>query len=144
MKSMIALENILIDQQAASWQEAIRIAAQPLMNAGSITQAYVEQMIQSVEKLGPYIVLMPGFALAHAAPGETVKKNDISLATFKAPVDFKSENGDVSVVMCLACTDKSSHVERLQSIAGILMEHEIIAKITACQNREAVYALFQG
>ena len=34
----------------------------------------MEKMIQSVKELGPYIVIMPGFALAHAAPCEDVGK----------------------------------------------------------------------
>ena len=109
----------------------------------SITEEYIHQMIESVDKLGPYIVLMPGFALAHASPGNFVLHTDISIATFREPIDFHSENGPVSVVMCLACTDRTSHIEQLQVIAEKLMESSSIDKIAACKNKEELFSLFR-
>ena len=143
MSANISLNNILIGQTAATWQEAIQTAAAPLVTNKSITEEYIHQMIESVDKLGPYIVLMPGFALAHASPGSSVLHTDISIATFKEPIDFFSENGPVSVVMCLACTDRTSHIKQLQGIAEKLMESNSIDKIEACKNKEELYSLFQ-
>ena len=100
-------------------------------------------MISSVETLGPYIVIMPQFALAHAAPCEYVKKSDISIATFKNDIEFHCDNDPVRIVMCLACTDKTSHIEMLQSVATILMDEEIVAKMVACTSKEELYSLFQ-
>ena len=143
MSANISLNNILIGQTAATWQEAIQTAAAPLVTNKSITEEYIHQMIESVDKLGPYIVLMPGFALAHASPGSSVLHTDISISTFKEPIDFHSENGPVSVVMCLACTDRTSHIKQLQGIAEKLMESNSIDKIEACKNKEELYSLFQ-
>ncbi|OUN24634.1 PTS sugar transporter subunit IIA [Pseudoflavonifractor sp. An85] len=143
MSANISLDHILIGQTASTWEEAIRTAATPLVDSHSITPEYVRQMIQSVETYGPYIVLMPGFALAHASPGSDVLHSDISIATFQPPVDFHSENGPVSVVMCLACTDRTSHIDRLQSIASTLMDADSIRRIAACKNKEELYSLFQ-
>ena len=42
---------------------------------------------------------------------------DISVAVFDSPIFFNSDNDPVYVVMCLACKDKASHLERLQHIA---------------------------
>ena len=121
MSANISLNNILIGQTAATWQEAIQTAAAPLVTNKSITEEYIHQMIESVDKLGPYI----------------------SIATFKEPIDFHSENGPVSVVMCLACTDRTSHIKQLQGIAEKLMESNSIDKIEACKNKEELYSLFQ-
>ncbi len=143
MSASIPLNNILIGQTASNWQDAIRIAAGPLMENNSITEDYITQMIDSVKSFGPYIVLMPGFALAHASPGSAVLHTDISIATFHEPVDFHSENGLVSVVMCLACTDHTSHIQQLQNIAEKLMESSTLDKITACKTREELHSLFQ-
>ena len=100
-------------------------------------------MINSVETLGPYIVIMPQFALAHAAPCEYVKKSDVSIATFKNDIEFHCDNDPVRIVMCLACTDKTSHIEMLQSIATTLMDEGIVAKMIACTSEEELYSLFQ-
>ena len=45
--------------------------------------------------------------------------------------------------MCLACTDKTSHIEMLQSVATTLMDEGIVAKMVACKSEEELYSLFQ-
>lgn len=131
MKSMLDKNHVRIHVKAADWEDAIRQAGDVLLREGSIQPAYIDNMIQSVKNLGPYIVIMPKLALAHSAPCDAVQKSDIALITLDEPVDFGSSNGPVSVVLCLACTDSSSHIERLSQIAGLLMEENTMIKIQA-------------
>lgn len=141
MSESIRLENIKVNQQASDWEDAIRVAGSCLVECGSITSQYIDNMIESVHNLGPYIVIMPHFALAHAAPCDAVKQSDMSIVTFKEGIDFHTENDPVKVVMCLACTDKQSHIERLQGIAMKLMSDDIVEKMCACENANDLYAL---
>lgn len=143
MSTGIELEKIQIDLEAKDWKDAIRLAAKPLIDQKSIDSQYVENMVESVENLGPYIVIMPQFALAHAAPCEHVKKTDVSIATFKNDILFHCDHDPVRIVMCLACTDKTSHIEMLQHIATTLMDEDIVKKMIACKNREDLFSLFQ-
>jgi PTS system ascorbate-specific IIA component len=52
-----------------------------LENSGSVNQTYVDNMVKLVETMGPYIVIMPGVALAHARPNGDVSSNQIALVT---------------------------------------------------------------
>lgn len=74
MSFLLDDNHVKVHVPAADWEEAIRAAGQVLVNAGSITDQYILNMIQAVKELGPYIVLMPGLALAHAAPCDAVKR----------------------------------------------------------------------
>ena len=139
MNELIKLDNIKIDVEALDWKDAIRKAGQLLENNGSIKKAYIENMIKSVEELGPYIVLMPGFALGHAAPSSDVLANDLSLITLKNPVNFGSDNDPVSIVMCLACTDNKSHMENIQRVALKLMQENAVEDILACRTEKELY-----
>lgn len=139
MEEIIRLENIEIDIEATDWQDAIRKAGSLLEKAGSIKNAYIENMIESVKTLGPYIVLMPGFALGHSEPCPEVIKSDLSLITLKNPVDFGSINDPVKVVMCLACTDKQSHMEGIQKVAMKLMQDNAIENMLSCGSKEELY-----
>ena len=141
MEEVIHFHHILINQHADSWEDAIRQAAAPLIKSEAIKEAYVDSMINSVKTLGPYIVIMPHFALAHAAPSDAVKRSEISIATFVEDVIFHSDNDPVKVVMCLACKDKTSHMKQLSLIAEKLMKEEIIEQICACQSVPALYEL---
>ena len=143
MSTGIQLENIQVGQRAENWMEAIKIAAQPLIKRGSITEQYVHNMIKSVVDLGPYIVIMPYFALAHAAPCDDVKQSYVSIATFQNDILFHCDHDPVRIVMCLACVDKTSHIEKLQGIAETLMDQNIVERMMACQDEEELYSLFQ-
>lgn len=139
MEELIRLENIEVEIEALDWQDAIRKAGALLEKAGSIANVYIENMINSVKTLGPYIVLMPGFALGHSEPCPEVFKSDLSLITLKNPVNFGSMNDPVKVVMCLACTDKKSHMEGIQRVAMKLMQDNAIENMLSCKTKEELY-----
>ena len=97
-EEVIPLSNFRVGVKAETWQEAVQAAGQVLLDCGSITQQYIDEMIQAVYDLGPYMVLMPGFALAHAEPSPAVLKDDMSLILLDKPVEFHSENDPVTIV----------------------------------------------
>lgn len=108
---------------ASNYSEAITAAGELLVAKGFVKPSYVSAMIRVVEELGPYIVLVDGFALAHAAPGEDVVENAISVAVLENPVDFGSGKM-VKVVFALAAKDHSSHIDSLGALAELLADVE--------------------
>ena len=144
MEELVTLQRIGSRKKAENWQEAIRRAGELLLENGDIEEKYIDNMIESVRELGPYIVLTKGFALAHAAPSEVVKRTGISLINLEKPVDFGSSNDPVSVVMCMACVDKQSHIEHLQKLAVKLMEEEMIDKLGRCETDDELYKTING
>lgn len=141
MSDSIARDCVRVGAHADSWQDAIRLAAAPLVERGSIEASYVDRMIASVIELGPYIVLMPGFALAHAAPGDDVHVSDLSVVLFDGEVFFGSDNDPVRVVMCLACVDRESHIARLQGVAEKLLDETFVERMVACSSDQELYEL---
>lgn len=141
MSDSIARDCVRTGVRAGTWQDAIRLAAAPLVERGSIEESYVDRMISSVDELGPYIVLMPGFALAHAAPGEDVRVSDLSVALFDDEIFFGSDNDPVRVVMCLACVDRESHIARLQAVAEKLLDDTFVGRMVACTSEQQLYEL---
>lgn len=139
MEEFIRLENIKVNVEASDWQDAIRKAGELLENAGSIKKEYIDNMINSVKTLGPYIVLMPGFALGHSEPCPEVLKSDLSLITLTNPINFGSMNDPVKVVMCLACVDKEAHMSGIQRVAMKLMQENAIENMLACKTDEELY-----
>ena len=142
--SIIAKENMRVQVQAADWKEAVRQAGGILEEAGSITAEYTESMVHAVETFGPYIVMMPGFAIAHAAPAPSVKKTDMALLNLAEPVSFGSPNDPVKLMLCLACVDSSSHVDALQAIAMTLDSDEVRDRLANAQSIEEMEAILAG
>jgi PTS system ascorbate-specific IIA component len=109
--------------RAENWIEAITVAGELLVEVGHVKPSYVASMIRVVEELGPYIVLIDGVALAHAAPGDEVLSNSISLAILEQSVDFGSGKL-VKAVFALAATDHDSHIEALGALAELLADEQ--------------------
>ncbi|MDP1188982.1 PTS sugar transporter subunit IIA, partial [Klebsiella pneumoniae] len=85
-----------------SWENAVRLAAEPLQMQGYIAGSYIEAILQSHKELGPYNVLAPGLAMPHARPEQGVLRNGLSLLLIKEGGSFgSSENDPLSVVIML-------------------------------------------
>ncbi len=136
---LIEKEKMRVRVPAKTWQDAVRQAGAVLEEAGSITHDYTEAMVHAVEELGPYMVIMPGFAIAHAAPSEAVRREDLSLITLAEPVCFGSPNDPVSVILCVACTDRESHVRALQRVALALDEDDIFTRMAGAGTVDALF-----
>ena len=141
---VIFKKNIRVAVEVESWQCAIEAAGSILVQNNDIKEEYVEAMIEAVNKLGPYIVLSPGFALAHAEPSEYVLNNSMSLITLKNPVSFGSVNDPVNVVLCLACTDNTSHIETLKTVASKLIIDGTIERMAKCSTDVELYELINN
>jgi PTS system ascorbate-specific IIA component len=125
---------------AADFREAILAAGQLLVDAGIATPNYVLSMVRVVEELGPYIVLVDGVALAHAAPGDDVIQNGLSVVQLTSPIDFGGGKQAV-LVFALAATDHDSHIGNLGALAEMLADSEILKSLLAPQSSLGIHAL---
>ena len=76
----LAKESIEFGYEAADWRDAVRQAGKLLLNAGAITESYIDAMINMVEAEGAYMLVAPGVAMPHARPQDGALKNGISYA----------------------------------------------------------------
>lgn len=122
LKQYLSEETMQHKTSVDNWEEAIAIAARPLLDNGVIDDTYVEAMIESVEKNGPYIVLKDYFALPHAQAGKGVNKVGMSMLTLEESVDLKGN--EVKVFLVLAAVDASAHLDALSEVSELLMDDE--------------------
>ncbi len=83
LKDLVNDKQIQLQVPVDGWKDAIIKAAQPLIDEDFIKQSYVQAMIDSVTKYGPYIVIGPSIALAHARPEDGANKLGVSIMTLK-------------------------------------------------------------
>jgi len=134
--SHIKKEHMQIIDSAKDYEEAISIAAQPLLNDDYITKDYIQQMYDTIENFGTYIVLADKFALPHARPSESVKKTGLSLLVLKDAVDLKGN--PINLFVVLAAKDSTSHQEILSSLAEFLMEKQNIEDVIAATSIDEI------
>ena len=130
MKNYVRAETTALKQCAGSWEEAVRYAGRLLEEAGTIKSAYTNAMVTLVKELGPYIVVMPGVALAHARPAGNVWKNSIAVITLEEGVNFGNESNDpVFVVFAVAACNDDEHLDLFQTVAEFLEKEENVERL---------------
>ena len=129
--------NIILTDEFDSWELAIKQASEPLLEKNIIKESYVEAMINSVYKNGPYMIIMPHIALAHARPEDGVNENGISFLKLKIPVIFPQEN-DVDIIIVLAAKEDEGHLELMAELADLLVDDEKTEALRRAHNKNQI------
>ncbi len=125
LKDILTEDSIELGVEAKDWEEAISKAGQILLRNNLIKESYIDSMIKVIHELGPYIVIMPGIAFAHARPSHDVIDNCMSLITLKKPVEFgNKENDPVNIVVAIGAKDQNGHLNALQDLANFLAKED--------------------
>lgn len=136
LKEMLE-NNINVIDEVSSWEEAIKIAADPLKENGFIKEEYISAMLKNVVNNGPYIVIMPGLAIPHSRPEDGVLKTGMSLLKLLKSVKFP-EDKEVQLIIVLAANDSDVHVELISELTNLLMEDEAMEKLFSSKTKEEV------
>ncbi len=136
---MLSSSAIHLDAHATDWRDAIRLAGDALVAGGVTKDDYTQEMIDTVEKLGPYIVVAPGFALAHSRTSPAVLKTGLSWVSLDTPVEFGNKSNDpVDLVVGLAALDHDAHIGIMSKLAGVLADPEMLAKLRSSTDPEEI------
>lgn len=116
--------------EVEDWRGAIQKAGELLTAAGASTEDYTAQMVAAVERYGPYIVIAPGFALAHAQASESVLRTGLSWVQLAEPVEFGHKSNDpVWLVVGLASHSHEAHRNALQQLGALLSKPATLAQL---------------
>ena len=106
-----------------SREAAIVRVGELLAASGRTSAGYTGEMLAVLDELGPYFVIAPGIAIAHARPSESVLSAGLSLAVLATPVEFGSDHNDpVRLVFGLCAKDHDGHIEVLAGLAEVLSD----------------------
>ncbi|MBN9644613.1 PTS sugar transporter subunit IIA [Corynebacterium mendelii] len=142
LASLLSQEAISTGAKADDWREAIRLAGCLLEKTGAITGEYTDAMIASVEENGPYIVVAPGFAFAHARPSDAVTTTALSWVQLDTPVRFgHPDNDPVRLVVALAATDSTTHLKAMSELARLLRSEKQRSELDSAATADEILAL---
>ena len=138
LRQMLTREMVRLEVPALlSPEDVIRYSGKILVEAGKVEEQYVNEMIESYRKLGPYMVMAPGLAMPHARPGGNVKEPCISFVKLKEPVNFRHPcNDPVKIVFALGGVSDNGHIELLQDLSSLLAADKMIEKLSAVNTYE--------
>ena len=128
-----------LGRQADCWEDAVRQAGALLEKAGTIAPAYTQAMVDMVREMGPYIVIMPGVAMAHARPDGNVARNSIAVVTCPAGVNFGNRSNDpVYAVFAIAARTDEEHLVLFRALAKFISEEANVERLKGAATFEEI------
>jgi len=132
-------EAIEIGAVVEDWRAAVSLAGDALVRSGAAKAGYAGEMIRMIEEHGPYVVIAPGLALAHARPGPDVLADGLAIIVLSEPVAFGHPHNDpVRVVLAIAIAKAGEHLAAVAGLANIFNDSTAIADLAAATTPEEV------
>lgn len=114
---------IALGVESTDARHAIGVVGELLVTSGRTKPEYTRAMIDALDEFGPYFVIAPGIAIAHARPSEAVLQVGLALAVLSEPLAFGSQANDpVRLVFGLCAHDHDSHLSVLSELAEVLID----------------------
>ena len=130
---------IRLGADAADWRAAVRLVGACLTRSGAAEPGYADEMIRMIDEHGPYVVIAPGLALAHARPGPEVLRNGLAVLTLATPVDFGHPHNDpVRVVLALAVHSPEHHLGMVAELANLFNDSDAVERLAEAASADQV------
>ncbi len=140
LKDYISITNTAFEQSFNTWEDAVVFAGDLLIQTGCINETYRDDMVKLIRKNGPYIVVMPGVALAHARPNGNVFENQIALVKIPQGISFGNRNNDpVYFLFAIAACSDEEHLELFKAVAEFLSDEQ---NLTSLRNADCFEDIF--
>ncbi len=133
LKKLLKKENVKFIDKAENWKEAIFQSGDLLVSNKKVTSEYVQEMIELVEKHGPYIVLEEGIAMPHAGISENVLETGISLLVVNEKVSLP-EGRNANIFLSFAAKNKNDNIDIMNDLFELITKYEFIDKVSKMKN----------
>ncbi|HJC85389.1 MAG TPA: PTS sugar transporter subunit IIA [Candidatus Corynebacterium faecigallinarum] len=145
LTSLLTEDRITLDAAAADWRAAVSLSGDLLEHSGATTADYTQAMIDSIVDNGPYIVVAPGFAFAHARPSDAVHHTALSWVRLTEPVEFgHAKNDPVTLVVALAATDATTHTTAMADLAKVVGKRSTRNALDEAATPSEILAILDG
>lgn len=129
LKEFVEKKHYKFAEEAKDWKEAIRLSCEALEADGTVEENYKEDIIECVEKYGPYIVIMPHVAMPHSQECAIgVNKTAIAFMKLEKPVSFDPDDPDkdAQLFFTLASCNSEQHLANMMRLSEMLMNEAVI------------------
>ena len=121
--------SIVAQDTSPSFDAAVSQSVSLLVASGKAQLSYVDEVLESLKTLGPYFVIAPGLALAHAKPSDSVLAPGMALLKLAQPVISGSANDPVSLIFSFCSPNASEHMEMLADFGQIMSTDQVMTNL---------------
>ena len=141
MSDILALSHVKVPGSATSKDDAIREAGQILVDAGAVTPAYVDAMIEREKSVSTYMGNYLAIPHGTNESKDTITRSALSVVRYDQPIDWDGNEVRFSVGVAGV---QGGHLEILNKIAIVFSDTDEVEKLIAAQSAEEVYELLHA
>ncbi len=134
-------ESILLDVQADTVQQVMELAGGLLEKQGCITPSYTENLIESFENYGVYMMIDEDVAIPHTKNTGNVHETGFTFIRLQSPIHF--ENHSLSMFFTFCTRNNKEHLEALILIADIIKDEETKKSMETMSSPEEILAFLE-
>lgn len=131
-------EYIQLNVVARSWEEAFYVAASPLVQANIIDRRYIDTIIQTTRREGPYMVIMDKVALPHARPEDGTRKVGLGITVLKNEIKVMGKT-PVRYIFTLSAVDNKKHIAAVAELVSLLDNRAFFNQLNHAKQASEVY-----
>ena len=144
LREIVEKKHFLFAGKAEGWEDSIRMACSPLVETGVVTKEYADEIIACVHKHGPYIAIMPGFALPHSMENsEGALQTAIGFMKLEEEVVFDPDDVEkrAKVFFTLSSIDHDTHLKNMRKLFKMLTNEDLCEDLLQVTKPEDLMAL---
>ena len=142
LRKLLKKENVKFIERAEDWKEAILQSGNLLVSNRKVTSEYVKEMIELVEKHGPYIVIEEGIAMPHAGISENVLETGIALLVVKEKVALP-EGRNANIFLSFAAKNKNDNIDIMNDLFELITKHKFIDEVSKMKSYDQLEQYFK-
>ena len=142
LRKLLKKENVKFIERTEDWKEAILQSGNLLVSNRKVTSEYVKEMIELVEKHGPYIVIEEGIAMPHAGVSENVLETGISLLVVKEKVALP-EGRNANIFLSFAAKNKNDNIDIMNDLFELITKHKFIDEVSKMKSYSQLEQYFK-
>ena len=141
MSEVLTLSQIRMPGTARSKDDAIREAGRLLVDAGAVTEAYVDAMFEREKSVSTYMGNYLAIPHGTNEAKDDISRSAISVVRYDAPIDW---NGNEVLFALGIAGYQGGHMDILSRIAIVFSDTDEVDKLVAAQSAEELFELLNA
>ncbi|WP_353807372.1 PTS sugar transporter subunit IIA [Agromyces sp. SYSU T00194] len=130
--------NVRLAAAAVGREEAIRAAGGILVEAGAVTPAYVDAMLEREQSVSTYMGNLLAIPHGTNESKDAILRSALSFVRYDQPIDWGGDQ--VRFVVGIA-GQGDEHLDILSKIAIVFSDEDEVERLLAADDAEALYAV---
>lgn len=137
LSSFLEEKNILLNQKVNTWEEAIKMAGEILIENGYVTPTYIDGMISSIKKNGSYVVVSDLVAIPHAKNENNIYNTGMGLLCLDREVLFP-DDVKVKFILAFCSQDNQSHLNAIVQFVDLLKKYNFLSVLEKSTSKKKI------